>query len=146
MKRILPAIALIAGLSLVGCTGGGDKPDQADGGGESPAAEAQPEAKKLDEAQLKEILESTQVDGQSFKAVDGAGNASSEATKALESSEFEPAKCKDITMNLLNANLAAKGTTVAGTSSDNILSAMTIWTAHRHRSREHRRSLKNAAM
>jgi hypothetical protein len=123
MKRILPAIALIAGLSLVGCTGGGDKPDQADGGGESPAAEAQPEAKKLDEAQLKEILESTQVDGQSFKAVDGAGNASSEATKALESSEFEPAKCKDITMNLLNANLAAKGTTVAGTSSDNILSA-----------------------
>ena len=123
MKRILPAIALIAGLSLVGCTGGGDKPEQADGGGESPAAEAQPEAKKLDEAQLKEILESTQVDGQSFKAVDGAGNASSEATKALESSEFEPAKCKDITMNLLNANLAAKGTTVAGTSSDNILSA-----------------------
>ena len=123
MKRILPAIALIAGLSLVGCTGGGDKPDQVDGGGESPAAEAQPEAKKLDEAQLKEILESTQVDGQSFKAVDGAGNASSEATKALESSEFEPAKCKDITMNLLNANLAAKGTTVAGTSSDNILSA-----------------------
>lgn len=123
MKRILPAIALIAGLSLVGCTGGGDKPDQADGGGESPAAEAQPEAKKLAEAQLKEILESTQVDGQSFKAVDGAGNASSEATKALESSEFEPAKCKDITMNLLNANLAAKGTTVAGTSSDNILSA-----------------------
>ncbi|HJE78449.1 MAG TPA: hypothetical protein K8V74_10975 [Brevibacterium epidermidis] len=123
MKRILPAIALIAGLSLVGCTGGGDKPDQADGGGESQAAEAQPEAKKLDEAQLKEILESTQVDGQSFKAVDGAGNASSEATKALESSEFEPAKCKDITMNLLNANLAAKGTTVAGTSSDNILSA-----------------------
>ncbi|AMT93320.1 hypothetical protein A2T55_05605 [Brevibacterium linens] len=123
MKRILPAIALIAGLSLVGCTGGGDKPDQADGGGESPAAEAQPEAKKLDEAQLKEILESTQVDGQSFEAVDGAGNASSEATKALESSEFEPAKCKDITMNLLNANLAAKGTTVAGTSSDNILSA-----------------------
>ena len=123
MKRILPAIALFAGLSLVGCTGGGDKPDQADGGGESPAAEAQPEAKKLDEAQLKEILESTQVDGQSFKAVDGAGNASSEATKALESSEFEPAKCKDITMNLLNANLAAKGTTVAGTSSDNILSA-----------------------
>ncbi|WP_423057640.1 hypothetical protein [Brevibacterium linens] len=123
MKRILPAIALIAGLSLVGCTGGGDKPDQADGGGESPAAEAQPEAKKLDEAQLKEILESTQVDGQSFEAVDGAGNASSEATKALESSEFEPAKCKDITMNLLNANLAAKGTTVAGTSSDSILSA-----------------------
>ena len=123
MKRILPAIALIAGLSLVGCTGGGDKPDQADGGGEAPAAEAQPEAKKLDEAQLKEILESTQVDGQSFKAVDGAGNAPSEATKALESSEFEPAKCKDITMNLLNANLAAKGTTVAGTSSDNILSA-----------------------
>lgn len=123
MKRILPAIALIAGLSLVGCTGGGDKPDQADGGGESPAAEAQPEAKKLDEAKLKEILESTQVDGQSFEAVDGAGNASSEATKALESSEFEPAKCKDITMNLLNANLAAKGTTVAGTSSDNILSA-----------------------
>ena len=123
MKRILPAIALIAGLSLVGCTGGGDKPDQADGGGSSSAAEAQPEAEKLDEAQLKEILESTQVDGQSFKAVDGAGNASSEATKALESSEFEPAKCKDITMNLLNANLAAKGTTVAGTSSDNILSA-----------------------
>ena len=123
MKRILPAIALFAGLSLVGCTGGGDKPEQADGGGESPAAEAQPEAKKLDEAQLKEILESTQVDGQSFEAVDGAGNASSEATKALESSEFEPAKCKDITMNLLNANLAAKGTTVAGTSSDNILSA-----------------------
>ena len=123
MKRMLPAIALSAGLSLVGGTGGGDKPDQADGGGESQATEAQPEAKKLDEAQLKEILESTQVDGQSFKAVDGAGNAPSEATKALESSEFEPAKCKDITMNLLNANLAAKGTTVAGTSSDNILSA-----------------------
>ncbi|WP_157070581.1 hypothetical protein [Brevibacterium epidermidis] len=45
MKRILPAIALFAGLSLVGCTGGGDKPEQADGGGESAAAEAQPEVK-----------------------------------------------------------------------------------------------------
>ncbi len=124
MKRILPAIALFAGLSLVGCTGGGDKPDQADGGDSSQAAaEETPQASKLDEAKLKEILESTKAEGQSFKAVDGAGNASSEATKALESSEFEPAKCKDITMNLLNANLAAKGTTVAGTSTDNILTA-----------------------
>lgn len=123
MKRILPAIALFAGLSLVGCTGGGDKPDQADSGGDSPAAEAQPEAEKLDEAQLTEILESTQVDGQSFKAVDGASNANSEAVKALESSEFEPAECKDITLNMLNANLASGGTSVAGTSSDNIVSA-----------------------
>ncbi|MGO0603195.1 hypothetical protein [Brevibacterium linens] len=124
MKRILPAIALFAGLSLVGCTGGGDKPDQADGGDSSQAAaEETPQARKLDEAKLKEILESTKVEGQSFKAVDGAGNASSKATKALESSEFEPAECKGITMNLLNANLAAKGTTVAGTSTDNLLSA-----------------------
>lgn len=123
MKRILPAIALFAGLSLVGCTGGGDKPEQADGGGESPAAEAQPEAKKLDEAQLKEVLESTQVDGQSFKAVDGAGDANGEMAKALESSEFEPAKCKDITLDLINSNIASGGTTVAGASSDNVLSA-----------------------
>ncbi|WP_262776365.1 MULTISPECIES: hypothetical protein [Brevibacterium] len=125
MKRILPAIALFAGLSLVGCTGGGDKPDQADSGGDSSQASAEetPQASKLDEAKLKEILESTKAEGQSFKAVDGAGNSSSEAVKALESSEFEPAKCKDITMNLLNANLASKGTTVAGTSTDNILSA-----------------------
>lgn len=123
MKRILPAIALFAGLSLVGCTGGGDKPDQADGGGESSAAEAQPEAKKLDEAQLKEILESTKAEGQSFKAVDGAGDANGEMAKALESSEFEPAKCKDITLDLINSNIASGGTTVAGASSDNVLSA-----------------------
>ena len=123
MKRILPAIALFAGLSLVGCTGGGDKPDQAEGGGESPAAEAQPEAKKLDEAQLKEILESTKAEGQSFKAVDGAGDANGEMAKALESSEFEPAKCKDITLDLINSNIASGGTTVAGASSDNVLSA-----------------------
>ncbi|SDT00650.1 hypothetical protein SAMN04489752_3098 [Brevibacterium siliguriense] len=123
MKRILPAIALFAGLSLVGCTSGGDKPNQADGGGESPGAEAQPEAKKIDEAQLKKVLESTKVDGQSFKAVDGVGDANGEMAKALESSEFEPAKCKDITLDLINSNIASGGTTVAGASSDNVLSA-----------------------
>lgn len=123
MKRILPAIALFAGLSLVGCTGGGDKPEQADSGADSPAAEAQPEAEKLDEAQLKKVLDSTQVDGQSFKAVDGAGNANGEMAKALESSEFEPAKCKDITLDLINSNITSGGTTVAGASSDNVLSA-----------------------
>ncbi|MGC2940452.1 MULTISPECIES: hypothetical protein [unclassified Brevibacterium] len=123
MKRILPAIALIAGLSLVGCTGGGDNPDQADNGDSAPAGEAQPEAKKLDAAQLKEILESTQVDGQSFKAVDGAGQDNGEMAKALESSEFEPAECKDITLDLVNSNLASGGTNVAGSSTDNVLSA-----------------------
>lgn len=64
MKRILPAIALFAGLSLVGCTGGGDKPDQADSGGDSSQAPAEetPQASKLDEAKLKEILESTKAE------------------------------------------------------------------------------------
>ncbi|UVI37137.1 hypothetical protein [Brevibacterium spongiae] len=124
MKRILPAIALCAGLSLVGCTGGGDSAPKDGGDDASKAAvEEAPKAEKLDEAKLKEILESTKAEGQSFKAVDGAGNASGEAAKALEASEFEPAKCKDITLNMLNANLASGGTTVAGTSTDNIVSA-----------------------
>ena len=124
MKRILPAIALIAGLSLTGCTGGDQNADKQDGSGDSsPAAEQTPEAKKLDEAQLKDILESTSAEGQSFKVVEGAGQANSESVKAIEGSEFEPAKCKDITLDILNANLASDGTTVAATSTDNVLSA-----------------------
>ncbi|WP_152348480.1 hypothetical protein [Brevibacterium sp. CFH 10365] len=119
MKRILPAIALVAGLSLAGCTGGGDEPDQTADGGSSTATEAQPEAEKLDEAQLKEILESTQADGQSFKD----SGATGEMAKALEGSKFEPAKCKDITLNLINSKLVQGGTTVTGASNDNVLSA-----------------------
>lgn len=119
MNRILLAIALVAGLSLAGCTGGGDEPDQTADGGSSSAAEAQPEAEKLDEAQLKEIFESTQAEGQSFKE----GGATGEMAKALESSKFEPAKCKDITLNLINSKLVQGGTSVAGASNDNVLSA-----------------------
>lgn len=119
MKRILPAIALVAGLSLAGCTGGGEEPEQTADGGSSSAAEAQPEAEKLDEAQLKEIFESTQADGQSFKK----GGATGEMAKALEGSKFEPAKCKDITLNLINSKLVEGGNSVAGASNDNVLSA-----------------------
>src|SRR5699024_488738 len=62
MNRPLPAIALITGLTLVGCSGGQD--DGQDKGGSDAAAE---EATQLDEATLKEILESTDAQGQSFK-------------------------------------------------------------------------------
>lgn len=125
MKRILPAIALIAGLSLAGCTGGGEGQTQDDGAGDPSQAAAAEESQvtQLDEAKLKEILESTDADGQTFKAIDTSGSSGSEALKAMESAEFEPAECKDLTMAALNAGQASKGTTVAGTSSDNTLSA-----------------------
>lgn len=71
MNRILPAIALVAGLSLAGCTGG----------------------------------------------------ATGEMAKARESSKFEPAQCKDITLNLINSKLVQGGTSVTGASNDNVLSA-----------------------
>lgn len=128
MNRVLPAIALIAGLSLAGCSSGGT--DSAEAGNESggdsaaqPAAEEAPQATHLDKDQLKQILESTDVDGTTFKPLDSEAATGSEAMKSLENAEYEPAKCKNLAMAVLNASQASKGTTVAGMSSDNTLTA-----------------------
>lgn len=124
MKRILPAIALIAGLSLAGCTGGGEGQTQDEGGNDPSQAAAAEESQvtQLDEAKLKEILESTDADGQTFKSIDTGSSSGSEALKAMENAEFEPAECKDLSMAALNASQASEGTTVAGASSDSTLS------------------------
>ena len=124
MKRVLPAIALIAGLALTGCSGADSQDSQAEeaGGAAQPAAEETPEVQQLDENQLKKIIESTDVDGQSFKSVDIGAASGSEAIKALESAEYEPAECKDLAMSALNAAEASNGTTLAGTSADNTMS------------------------
>lgn len=121
MKRVLPAIALIAGLALTGCSGSGPAKEEAAGEQKSAAAET-PEAKQLDEAQLKKIIESTNAGGQSFKSVDIGDASGSEAIKALESAEYEPAECKDLAMSALNASESSNGTTLAGASADNTLS------------------------
>lgn len=117
MKRTLPAIALITGLALVGCSGGQD--DGQDKGGSDAAAE---EATQLDEATLKEILESTDAQGQSFKYIDTSEASGSEALKALDNAEFEPSECKDLSMAALGAAEASDSTTVTGVSNDNTLS------------------------
>lgn len=130
MKRVLPAIALIAGLALTGCSGTDSKDDQAEDAGstaqpapeETPGAEETPEAKQFDEDQLKEIIESTDVDGQSYKPFDTGAASGSEAIKALENAEYEPAECKDLALSSLNASEASNGTTLAGTSADNTMS------------------------
>jgi hypothetical protein len=124
MKRILPAIALIAGLSLVGCSGGQDGGDKQQHGGDAGAEQTEeaPQPKKLDETQLKDILESTDADGLSFKPIDTSGASGSEAIKALEKAEYEPSECKDLSMAILNANEASDNTTVNGVSSDNTMS------------------------
>lgn len=124
MKRVLPAIALIAGLALTGCSGADSQDSQAEeaGGAAQPAAEETPEVQQLDENQLKKIIESTDVDGLSFKSVDIGAASGSEAIKALESAEYEPAECKDLAMSALNAAEASNGTTLAGTSADNTMS------------------------
>lgn len=124
MKRVLPAIALIAGLALTGCSGSGSEDGQAEdaGGTAKPAAEETPEVQQLDEGQLKQIIESTDVDGQSYKSVDIGKASGSEAIKALKNAEYEPAECKDLAMSALNASEASNGTTLAGTSSDNTMS------------------------
>lgn len=119
MKRILPAIALITGLTLVGCSGGqdGEQPQET-GGGEAAATEQAPQAEQLDEAQLKSILESTDADGQSFEAIDTAAASGNEAVTALEQAEYEPSECKDLSMAALNASQAGDNTTVTGATSD----------------------------
>lgn len=121
MKRVLPAIALIAGLALTGCSGTDSAKDQAEEDPQSAAAKT-PQAKQLDEAQLKQIIESTDAGGQTFKSVDIGEATGSEAIKALESAEYEPAECKDLAMSALNASEASNGTTLAGTSADNTMS------------------------
>lgn len=126
MKRVLPAIALIAALSMSACTGGGgDSADSGKGGdsGSQQEAEKAPEATQLNEDQLKKILESTDVDGNAFIPLDTSAVQGNDAVKALEDAEYEPAKCKDLAMAALNASEVADGTTVAGMTSDNKLSA-----------------------
>lgn len=126
MKRILPAIALIAALSMTACSGGGSDSESDGQGGDSGSqqeAEKTPEVTQLNEDQLKTILESTDIDGTSFKALDTSGMNGSDSVKALEDAEYEPAECKDMAMAALNASKAADGTAVAGMSSDNSLTA-----------------------
>src|SRR5699024_2589331 len=117
MKRTLPAIALITGLTLAGCSGGQDGGQDEDGS--DSAAE---EATQLDEATLKELLESTDAQGQSFTYIDTSEASGSEALKALDNAEFEPSECKDLSMAALGAAEASDSTTVTGVSSDNTLS------------------------
>lgn len=130
MKRTLPVLALVVGLSLAGCsgtdsaeTGGGAATESASGGtSESGTAAEAPAATQLDKDQLTTILESTEVDGKKFSSVDvGAGGANA-AVKTLEDAEFSPAECKDLSLAALNISQQANGTTVAGISNDNTLS------------------------
>lgn len=123
MKRVLPAIALIAGLSLTGCTGNDPQDDKAENGSTAqPASEETPAATQLDKDQLTEIIESTDVDGQSYTTFDMSAASGSDAVKVLETSEFEPAKCKNLSMAALNVAQQSKGNTVGGISSDDTLS------------------------
>ncbi|MBE8146004.1 sensor domain-containing protein [Brevibacterium casei] len=124
MKRLLPAITLTAVLALAGRTSGGSS-DSADSGqdsGSRPAAEETQAAKRLDEAALTNIIETTDFDGKTFKPMDASAVSSGEAAKALEQAEFEPAECKDLAMAGLNAAQASAGTTVVGVASDNTMS------------------------
>lgn len=124
MKRVLPAIVLIAGLAMTGCSGADSQNGQGEeaGNASQPAAEETPQLHQLDKDQLKQIIESTDVGGQSFKSVDMGDDAGSEAIKALESAEYEPAECKELSMTALNATTAHNGTTLAGTSADKSVS------------------------
>ncbi|GAA1799569.1 MULTISPECIES: sensor domain-containing protein [Brevibacterium] len=122
MKRALPVIALAAGLALTGCTSGGSSDSDDSGSGSQPAAEETQQSTQLDEAALKNIIDTTQFDGKTFKTVDTGAISSGEAAKALEQAEFEPAECKDLAMAGLNAAQATDGTTVAGIASDNSMS------------------------
>lgn len=117
MKRTLPAIALITGLTLAGCSSGQDG-GQDDGGGDAAAEEST----QLNEATLKEILESTDAQGQSFKYIDTSEASGNEALKALDNAEFEPSECKDLSMAALGAAEASDTTTVTGVSNDSTLS------------------------
>lgn len=124
MKRGLASIALIAALALTGCSGVDSRTDQVEeaGNGSQPAAEETPQTQQLDRGQLKQIIESTDVDGQSFKSVDMGEDAGSKALKALENDEYEPAECKELSVTALNAAKASNGNTLAGTSADKSVS------------------------
>ena len=123
MKRLLPAITLTAVLALAGCTGGGgsDSAESGQDSGSQPAAE-ETQAAQLDEAALKNIIETTDFDGKTFTPMDAGAVSSGEAAKALEQAEFEPAECKDLAMAGLNAAQSSSGTTVVGVASDNTMS------------------------
>lgn len=126
MKRVLPAITLIAALSMAGCSGGGSgSGDGAEGSdsGSQQEAEKTPEVTQLNEDQLKKILESTDVDGTAFKPLDTSEVKGSDAAKALEDAEYDPPKCKDLAMAALNASEVTGATMVAGMTSDSKLTA-----------------------
>ena len=128
MKRVLPAIALIAGLSLAGCSSGGTDSTEAakDSGGDSasqPPAEEAPQATQLDKDQLKKIIDSADVDGTTFKSMDAGAAPESGALGGLDDAEFEPAKCKSLANEVLNATLDSEGNTASGMSSDSTLTA-----------------------
>lgn len=124
MKRGLASTALIAALALTGCSGADSRKDQVEDAGNDPqpAAEETPQAQQLDRGQLKHIIESTDVDGQSFESVDMGEDAGSQALKSLEKDEYEPAECKELSMTALNAAKAGNGNTLAGTSADKSVS------------------------
>lgn len=123
MKRVIPAIALIAGLSLTGCTGNDSQDDGAQKDSTTqPASKQAPEATQLDKDQLTKIIGSTDVDGQSYTTFDMSAASGSDAVKVLKTSEFEPAECKDLSMAALNVAQQSKGNTVGGISSDKTVS------------------------
>lgn len=123
MKRILPAFALIAALSVTGCSGNDSKSDQGhdseDDSSSQDKAEQAPEMKQLDEDQLKKIIESTDADGTSFKYVDISGASDTDVSKLFKDAEFKPAKCKNLAMAAFDASQQGEGNTAAGSSSDN---------------------------
>ncbi|WP_309130515.1 hypothetical protein [Brevibacterium sp.] len=125
MKRALPVFALVVGLALTGCSGNDSKPaesgDKTEAGTSTSAA---PQASQLSKEQLTTVIESTKVDGKTFKAMDAAagGDAANTAMKALESAEFSPAECKDLSLAALNVSQQSGGTTVTGVATDNTLS------------------------
>lgn len=128
MKRVLPAIALIAGLTLAGCSGtdsakDSSAPETKDAAAEETTEAAAP-AKQLTEDQLKSIVDSTKAGSASFKSLDAGASAEALGAGAemIKDAEISPAECKAVTMGSLNAAQASNGTTVAGISSDNAMS------------------------
>src|SRR5699024_3669783 len=89
MKRTLPAIALITGLTLAGCSGGQDGGQDEDGS--DSAAE---EATQLDEATLKELLESTDAQGQSFTYIDTSEAPAARLSRLSTMPSSDPASAR----------------------------------------------------
>lgn len=128
MKPVFLAVALIAGLSLTGCSGADSQTGSAEetDTAAKPTAEEPPQVTRLDVNQLKQIIESTEVDGRTFKTHDVGAVSGSEAAKADDTADYEPAECKQFSMAAPNATEAGNGTALSGVSSDSTMSVELI--------------------